>query len=183
MSRCIHPSTKKGILRTNRQIYEEAYGILYSELTIQADLYNLVDKESDGDSNTAAMQKVWRHHPMSGIGHTSSNRNGVYNTAKLSESMEPHVFARFSKIELTAVLTLIDQEDAPPVYFDYYDLRLKAEDEANVISYLGTMTVIRQLTALLSRSPQINQLVMLLGLQVREESTGARPFDDAGSAL
>lgn len=126
------------ILRTNRQIYDEASALLHSDLTIDV---NPGDAVTDGPGNAIVKptKKVWRHAPINDISSTNSNGQTIYKSLPLDGPVEPHVFARFEKISYLADFTFEPDQAAPSLYVND-DLSVNDEDAAKFVSYLTTAT-------------------------------------------
>lgn len=124
------------ILRTNRQIYNEASVLLHSDLTLDV---NPGDAVTDVPGNAVVKQtkKIWRHSPHMGLGMTDSNGQTVYKSCPLDGSVEPHVFARFERISYNAQF-FFEGDDAAPCLFINDDLSVRADDAAKYVSYLTT---------------------------------------------
>ena len=124
------------ILRTNRQIYDEASALLRKYLTIKV-------KPGDALINHPASAvvkesgKVWRYDPFKGLGFTDTHGRTVYKSPALDGAVEPHVFARFRKIHYKADFDFQLDSAAPSLYVDD-DLDVNVEDAAKFASYLTT---------------------------------------------
>lgn len=115
------------ILRTNRQIYNEASALLHSDLTI--------DVNTDSVKQT---KNIWRHGPSDGLGFTNTSGQRVYRSNLLNGLVEPHVFAQFQKVSYHADFSANFQRNAPTLHIND-DLSVKAEDAAKFVSYLTTV--------------------------------------------
>lgn len=124
------------ILSTNRQIYNEASALLYSDLTINV---NPADAVTHIHGNTFAKQtaKVWRHDPSKGFGLTNTKGQTTYKSFSLDGSLEPHVFSRFETISYHATFSF-DGDFRAPTFYINDDLSVRAEDAAKFSSYLTT---------------------------------------------
>lgn len=90
------------VLSTNRQIHEEAASVLYSELTIvlySGTVYDAEENIGDLSLFRTPIERIWRHDPHHGTGYTRADGSYFYHTPEMDGSLEPHVFARFKKIE------------------------------------------------------------------------------------
>ena len=122
------------ILRTNRQIYIEASGLLHSDLTIVVQPGDaLID--TPGNASVKPSKKLWRHAPSSRLHSAELNGQTVYTTPSLDGVLEPHVLAQFGKISYLGVFKFFYDDDAPSLHINN-DLRACAEDEAKFVSYL-----------------------------------------------
>lgn len=124
------------ILRTNRQIYDEASALLRKDLRINV-------KPGDALLNHPASAvvkesgKVWRYDPFKGLGFTDTHGRTVYKSYPLDGAVEPHVFAQFRKIQYKADFDFQLDSAASSLYVDD-DLDVSVEDAAKFVSYLTT---------------------------------------------
>ena len=131
-----HTKRHMAILRTNRQIYDEASALLRKDLSI---------KIKPGDAllnhSTNAVVKesgnIWRYDPFKGPGSTDRHGRTVYNSSALDGAVDPHVFARFRKIHYKAYFDFQLDSAAPSFYVDD-NLNVNVEDAAKFASYLTT---------------------------------------------
>ena len=122
------------ILRTNRQIYIEASALLHSDLTINVEPGDaLID--TPGNATVERHEKLWRHAPSNRPNFAKINGQTVYNTPSLDGVLEPHVFAQFEKISYTGDFDFSMDDNAPSLHIDD-NLRARAEDDSNFVSYL-----------------------------------------------
>ncbi|CZS91269.1 hypothetical protein WAI453_003660 [Rhynchosporium graminicola] len=142
-----HPA----ILRTNKQIYNEAITMFHEEAILvvePGDIFCLGEKPEDLDFG-AAHQAVWRHNPLKGFGR---NVNGmvVYDSPEIEGGLlEPHVFARFKRI-------LFDAN------FDFehtQNVELWIDDETNVIRTEDA----EKFKALMKKSSIMKDFVTVIG--------------------
>ena len=84
------------ILRTNRQIYDEASSLLYSELNVILQPGNALCFEIGRDI-VKASERLWRHNPLNGTCTTSSSPLTVCGTTTSDGVMARHVLARFKR--------------------------------------------------------------------------------------
>lgn len=125
-----HPA----ILRTNRQIYNEASALLHSDLTIDMDPGDaLID--TPGNATVDPTREVWRHTPVKGLGIGNVNGQTVYESSPLDGSLEPHIFARFERVSYNAYFDF--NLDHASLYVND-DLSVRAEGAAKLVSYLTT---------------------------------------------
>ena len=131
-----HTKRHMAILRTNRQIYDEASALLRKDLRIKI-------KPGDALLNhpTSAVVKesgnVWRYDPFKSLGFTDTHGRTVYKSSPLDGAVEPHVFAQFRKIHYKADFDFQLDSAAPSLYIDD-DLVVNVEDAAKFASYLTT---------------------------------------------
>ena len=125
------------ILRTNRQIYDEASALLRSDLTIEV---KPGDALTDNPGNAVVKQsgKTWRHDPFKGLGFTDTHDRTFYMSSALDGAVEPHVFAQFRKIHYMADFDFQLDSAAPSFLYVTDDLNINAEDAAKFVSYLST---------------------------------------------
>ena len=124
------------ILRTNRQIYDEASALLHSDLTIDVNAGDVMT-DSPGNAIVKPTKNVWRHAPFKGFGFTDSNGQTVYKSFPWDGPVDPHVFARFEKIAYHADFDFGSDVAAPRLFINN-DLSVRAEDATKFVSYLTT---------------------------------------------
>jgi len=157
---CRHPE----ILRTKRQIYSEAVYVLYSELQIV-----LISDEILGLSRQYLVQPpklqkhLWRHNPLDGIGHRNDVGSHIYDTPILVGFMEPHVFARFQHLAVSAHLKFTDEESRMYMHEEY---NVSADDKASMLAFLRRLCLFEPLAQLLSNSPSVRRLSVGLFVNV-----------------
>ena len=122
------------ILRTNRQIYNEASALLHSGLTIIVEPGDALT-DTPGNAIVERSEKLWRHAPSNTLPSAKINGQTVYNTPSLDGVLEPHVFAQFRKISYIGLFDFTVDDDAPSFHIND-DLRACAEDERMFVSYL-----------------------------------------------
>ena len=147
------------ILRTNRQIHNEAQSLFYSEAILilePGDIFSLVKKPQNlrfGYPNPLA----WKHNPLFGIG--KKDKNGVvsYGTSQLLGDIEPHVFAQFQKISFEAYF---DDEHTQnlEMWIDDDTHVLKPEDANTFKRMIRSSSVFKDLFTILFNSHKITFL-------------------------
>ena len=153
------------ILGTNHQIYSEAASVLYSELTIVVHpgyILSLKDSYSDSSAFEEPIKDVWRHDPLKGIGHTKRNGTRFYYTPVMDGLVEPHVFTRFRKIELQAKMS----HDFRPFLYINQDYSFNSAAEDRACKRLRKTGLMKNFAKLLSNSPLLNELSILLDMHV-----------------
>ena len=107
-----HQKLHPAIMSTCRDIYAEAYRVLYTENMIYVhseDIYHLEGQWTPIPNSPALKipkKSIWRHNPLGGIGkllkHPAVENHLVreYDSPALDGYIEPHVFARFQHIVL-----------------------------------------------------------------------------------
>ena len=129
------------ILRTNRQIYNEASALLHSDLTIVVQPGDTLT-DTPGNAIVKRSEKLWRHAPSNRLPSTKFNGQTVYTTPSLDGVLEPHVFAQFEKISFFGDFEFYLDRDAPSLHIND-DLRASAKDERMFASYL---TAVKNIT-------------------------------------
>lgn len=124
------------ILRTNRQIYNEASALLHSEITVDIHPGDTIT-EIPGNAVVIPSTMVWRHAPSKGLGFTNPNGQTEYESAVLDGTVEPHVFARYEKLFYYAGFNF-QSDEAAPILVINSDLRVRADEAAKFASYLTT---------------------------------------------
>ena len=156
-----HPA----ILQANRQIYNEASSILYSELQLVVKPGDTELKYYTSVVKGQVPSAVWRHLPSHGLGRKNVNGLTEYNERDMSGAMEPHVFTRFERVRYEADFDF-QQDGAAPWMNIEKDLQISAEDESRVIAYfndpnacrLPAAQIIQHFVTLISRSPLVATL-------------------------
>ena len=124
------------ILRTNRQIYNEASALLHSDLAIDVepgDVSILVP----GDAIVEQNRDVWSRDPSKSLGSTNTDGQRVYGSGLLNGIVEPHVFAQFEKVSYHANFCFKFISIAPSLHIND-NFSIRAKDEAKFVSYLTT---------------------------------------------
>lgn len=124
------------ILRTNRQIYNEASTLLHSNLIIEIESGDAFTDEP-GNAIVEPSKKVWRHAPLPRPSSTNVNGEPVYEGPFLDGSLEPHTFARFERIRYLGEFDLDFENAAPRLYVDD-NFRVRATDADGLLSYFKT---------------------------------------------
>lgn len=159
------------ILRTNRQIYTEAISVLYNELAIilePGDISCLGKSNERSGNLIRAKADVWRHHPLYDPGHRSEGAEYGYNTLELGGLMEPHIFARFTKIRYSAEFELMNCP-WPLGGDDEMILDLHTHDPIPFSTFLQTSSIMKLLVQLFSHSPCIRSFSFILSIYICEE--------------
>lgn len=153
------------IPRTNRAIYFEAAPLLYTEMTIAMQTCDvLCFSESPNAQDIVPGQgipRLWRHNPLHGTGQPNARGIQVYASDEMNGDMEPHIFARFQRLFFDAWINFDDYDVEPPLRIDRSG-RFDKEDEIRLGATMRQWNMIRNLVSLLSNSPSINRLDVLL---------------------
>ena len=130
------PKRHLAVLRTNRQIYNEASTLLHTDLTIMVQPGDaLID--TPGNAVVERTENLWRHAPSNKLHSAKLNGRKMYTTPSLDGVLEPHVFGQFRKISYDAVFDFFMDDDAPSLSIND-ELHACAEDEHKFVSYLMT---------------------------------------------
>ena len=170
---CLKPTSDHGrvsrylaILGTNHQVHSEAASVLFSELIIVVHpgyIFSLQKSSSDSIAFEKPIQDVWRHDPLSGIGHTKRNGKRFYYTPVMDGLMDPHVFAKFQRINLQA--TLKHGEYGPFLWINkFFQFDIDIEERARTL--MRKSTLMKNLAKLLSNSPLLKELSIHLDVHV-----------------
>ena len=117
-------------------------------------------------------EKVWRHNPLDGIGTTNGTGETIYSKPRLDGVMEPHVLARFKKFAFELDIhweaekrydgivqrrrgNYMMQHGVAPSLFVHKNMTVYPQDEANLLAFYRTSTLIHQLVKILSNSSDI----------------------------
>ena len=126
------------ILRTNRQIYDEASALLHSDLTIGVSPgYALALTANPGNAVVSQSMKIWRPVTLLGRDVPNDQRQTVYEPSLPDDFIKPHVFAQFQKLYYYGHFDFSYDASAPTIHVND-DLSTSAEDETKFVSYLTT---------------------------------------------
>lgn len=153
------------ILRANRQVYNEAVSILYTEtiLCMEAGAIFCLRPEADLGSPS---KKIWKHNPLEYHGETNSKGNPKYNMSILDGRMEPHVFARFERIEIYIDLDLSGGDLMVAQVEIDENFNIDADDIKNYTSIIRRTNLFKDLAIVLARSPVLKSLQLDLSVEV-----------------
>jgi len=153
------------ILSTNRQIHKEAASVLHSELTIMLHAGHLLGLENPIDDFVlfrSPIERIWRHDPIHGAGYTRANGSHFYYTPEMDGSMEPHVFARFKKIEFHIAILFVGN----PALSSAGIFKFESANEALLTQPLTSRSLLKDAAKLFSNSPLLNSLSVYLDTKV-----------------
>jgi len=161
----MHPA----ILRANKQIYSEASSLLCTEgiIVLEAgDVFCLA--KAPLDTFGASYHGAWRHNPLHGLG---KEVNGVvtYGTAAMDGKMDPHVFARFQKVYFDANFNA-EHTQHYQLWIDDDTHVVKREDAELFVDTLRRSTVMTDFVELISKSPCIMNLEVVLEVEMMVNS-------------
>ena len=147
------------ILQTNRQIYNEASSVLYSEL-------QLVVRPGDALTGiTVAFVKrsdyVWRHLPSDGFGRKNATGQTIYDKSERGGAMEPHVFKRFQRVRYEADFEFRETCCARQLFITH----LKSATDC----HLAPFQIVQEFVKLISNSPRIEHLEVALGVELEPD--------------
>ena len=168
------------LLRANKQIYSEAYPLLYSELKIVLIPGAVLSRVMHPDPLAKPTGGIWRYDPAIGIDFKYINGHICYESECMDGDMEPHFFAKFKKIVFNADFPVDEYGEPPALYIDK-SLRGKSENEAHFKDCIKSLAVIQRLVHLLSDSPLINHLEISLNFEVYVDYDYFNSSDDDGS--
>ena len=155
------------ILQTNRAIYAEAAPELYTQTIYSIEFSDIVcvsDRET-GHGMEKERARVWRHHPLRGMSYHNARNLQVHTSDIMRGHVEPHVFAKFESLNCYANLDFVNKNPKPRLRFDK-DHRFIVEDETQFGATLRESDVIRNLVSLLSNSPFIDNLYMMVSVHL-----------------
>ena len=153
------------ILQTNRAIYAEAAPELYAKTIFAMEFSDIVcvsDRET-GDDLEKGRARVWRHHPLRGMGYRNAENLQVHASDNMGINVEPHVFAKFESLNCYANLDFDDENLEPRLRVDK-DHGFIVEDGISFGTTLRQSDVIRNFVSLLSHSPFIDHLYMMVAI-------------------
>ncbi|PQE18907.1 hypothetical protein CJF31_00010417 [Rutstroemia sp. NJR-2017a BVV2] len=162
------------ILRVNKQIYDEASSLLYTEGTVVIDAYDMFclnTKPSPERVRFGAVDEnvAWRHNPLEDPGTVAEDGTVTYSTPEFGGLMEPHVFARFQKVLFDATFDEVHMQDLE-FWLDLDTGKLADTDVSSFQRRLRRSPIVKDLVKLLSLFPIINKLTINLLLEVRSAS-------------
>jgi hypothetical protein len=162
----MHPA----ILCTNRQIYSEASSLLYTEGVITVESGDIVCLARNPYASVFGVpyHGAWRHNPLHGLGNEIDGVV-VYDTAKMSGKMDPHVFARFRKVRFDASFDF-EHTQAVELWIDDETFVVRKDDAERFTQILKTSTVMKDFVELISQSPIITSLEISLEVEVMVNS-------------
>lgn len=163
------------ILRVNKQIYEEASSLLYTEgvLVVEpSDIFALGENPEDLDFG-APSEDVWRYHPIKDPGVVGKDGNFTYH-AKDGEFTEegkmfPHVFRRFQRITFNANFDY-EQTQNVELWIDDTTHVVREDTVDDFKAMLKTSPIMKDFVALVSTSPKIVTLEVALEVEVMANS-------------
>lgn len=114
------------------------------------------------------IERTWRHDPFHGAGYTRANGSHFYYTPEMDGSMEPHVFARFKKIELHIGVLFLGS----PALSSAEIFKFELADEAQLTQMLTSTSLLKNAAKLFSNSPLLNSLSVYLDTKVSLDDDG-----------
>jgi hypothetical protein len=153
------------ILRANRQIYSEASHILYSEVKIILYPGDLVCLRANAEDIAQPSQNIWRHNPLNGIGKSGPHNEGIYTTPEMDGLMDPHVFARFKRVNLELRFEF-DPDECPrfrPLGIDS-EMKIERKECIRFQNFLRRTNVLRDFKQVISNSPVVDHLGIRLSI-------------------
>ena len=162
------------ILQTNRQIYNEASSVLYSELQLVVRPGDALTEVSE--AFVKGSEDVWRHLPSEGFGRKNATGQTIYDTSEMKGAMEPHVFKRFQRVRYEAEFEYRETDSAPHIFIDR-ESRISNREETRLITHLKSATacnlapvqIVQEFVNLIKNSPRIEHLEVALGVQLEPD--------------
>ena len=173
-------SRAPALLRANKQIYSEAYPLLYSELKIVLSPGAVLKHLMHPDPLAKPMGGIWRHDPAMGVGFKDINGHMCYESKCMDGEIEPHIFAKFERIVFNARFHINDYAEPPALFVDE-NLRVDPDDEINFKNYIRNSAVFQGLVRLISNSPLIKHLQICLNVEVFMDCNYSQGSDNDGS--
>jgi hypothetical protein len=179
------------ILRTNKQIYDEASELMYSELVPVLHPGGIVclrprpnrpHFQRSPDYLCWPSKRVWRHNPLHGIG--IGTRGGrIYNTPEMDGKMEPHVFSKFKNIRVSMELVFFQEDfEECPELFILPDLTIMPESCFDLGNFLRRTNIFRDLADILSNTPRLRTLYILLYIVAQANWDDSLGYDHTDSS-
>ncbi|RDW73684.1 hypothetical protein BP5796_07126 [Coleophoma crateriformis] len=160
--RTIDQSTHTEILQTSKRIYNEALAILYGELTILVEPGDIICLTKIPDIEPAN-KRVWRHNPLNCVRSRMGRDEFSYRRRKMDGRMEPHVFARFEKVNLVLSFDWTMGEVELSLDPEYNVNKIDAEE---FMSGLRKSTFLEDFVRILSNSYHIRQLSISMNIDI-----------------
>ena len=162
------------ILQANRQIYNEASSVLYSELELVVRPGDTLTEATE--ASVKGSEDVWRHHPSDGFGRKNATGRTIYDTSEMKGAMEPHVFRRFQRVRYEVEFEYGETDSDLHVFIDR-NFRISNKEEVRLITHLKSATagklapvqIVQDFVNLISKSPRIEHLEVALGVQLEPD--------------
>ncbi|KAF7880099.1 uncharacterized protein EAF02_007736 [Botrytis sinoallii] len=158
------------ILRVNKQIYEEASSMFFTEATVVIccnDLLFFNDKIYK--LGTMYGMNPWRHNPLTSVAKKLPNGTIQYDQEDLGGCVEPHIFAKFQKVVFDCALEE-DHTENVPLFLDIETGKFDSEDETRFRRCISSLTFVKDFVKILSKSPVVNKLTINLLVEVTAET-------------
>ncbi|ATZ58399.1 hypothetical protein BCIN_16g01910 [Botrytis cinerea B05.10] len=158
------------ILRVNKQIYEEASSMFFTEATIVIccnDLFFLSNKAFR--MGTIFGENPWRYNPLTAVAKKLPGGTIQYDQEDLGGWLEPHMFAKFQKVVLDCALEVEHTENVQ-LFFDVETGKFDSEDETRFRNYIRNLTFVKDFVKILSKSSVVNQLTINVLVEVTAET-------------
>ncbi|KAF7944148.1 hypothetical protein EAE96_010552 [Botrytis aclada] len=159
------------ILRVNKQIYEEASSMFFTEATVVIscnDLFFFNDKIFK--LGTMYGKNPWRHNPLTAVAKKLPNGTIQYDQKDLDGWWEPHILAKFQKIVFDCALEEPHTENVS-LFLDIETGKFDSEDEARFRNCIRNLTFVKDFVKILSKSPVINKLTINVLVEVTAETS------------
>jgi len=111
-------------------------------------------------------KKIWRHNPLEYRGKTNSKGNPKYKKPLLDGRMEPHVFARFERIEIHVDMDLSGGDWVVAQIEIDENLLIDADDIKSYKSIIRRTNLFKDLAIVLARSPMLKSLQLFVSVEV-----------------
>jgi hypothetical protein len=141
------------ILCTNRQLYAEASHLMYSEVKIVLYPEDLVCLRADSKDIAPPSRKIWRHNPLDGVGRLGPHNERIYATPEMDGLMEPHIFARFQKVNFE--LNFEFEPDHCPMYRPLginSEMKIERKERIRFQNFLRRTNILRDFKEVISNS-------------------------------
>ena len=159
-----------GLLLVNKQIYEEASSMFFTEATIVIccnDLFFLSNKAFR--MGTIFGENPWRYNPLTAVAKKLPGGTIQYDQEDLGGWLEPHMFAKFQKVVLDCALEVEHTENVQ-LFFDVETGKFDSEDETRFRNYIRNLTFVKDFVKILSKSSVVNQLTINVLVEVTAET-------------
>lgn len=145
----------------------ESSAILYSELAIILRPGDIVCLRTPWDDIARPSENIWRHNPVDGIGEEGPIGSRTYSTPVMGGLMDPHVFARFKRIELQLCFDLKIESSCrtmPELFVDS-NYEIPFDQCARLSSFIKETHILQDLSTVLANSPEVSSLRTILSIE------------------
>ncbi|TGO25564.1 hypothetical protein BPAE_0077g00100 [Botrytis paeoniae] len=158
------------IMRVNKQIYEEASSMFFTEATVVIccnDLFFFNNKIFELGNMYG--KNPWRHNPLTAVAKKLPNGTIQYDQEDLGGWVEPHMVAKFQKVLFDCALEEEHTENVT-LFLDIETGKFDSEDETRFRNCISNLTFVKDFVKVLSKSPVVNKLTINVIVEVTAET-------------